>query len=53
MARKSKTSAISARISEAEFEAITAYVDEHEINVADLIRVAIPEYMAKHTVTEE
>lgn len=53
MARKLRTSTIGARLSDSDYQIIAEYTEKHEINIADLIRVAVSEYMAKYPTTKE
>lgn len=53
MARKLKAHALSGRVDENEYAIVTDYVEAAEIGVADLVRVAVQEYITNHPITKE
>lgn len=50
MARQLKVHAISGRVNDIEYNTAMAYVEVAQIGMADLVRLAVQEYITNHPV---
>jgi hypothetical protein len=53
MARRTRGNTISGRVDEVEHEKIVEYADKAHVAVADIVRLAVEEYMVNHPINEE